>query len=206
MKKSYPTKKLKKLPLSAKLYMGIALFIFLLFLGAMLSYYALVMVQKPMKDVLHTQHQVALCIYQMQQPQLSGVTPFPSFSYGHDSLCMLHPFSSVTFTTNLYRLEQLQSLQEHILQQTQHTLQQAPYQIVRLHLILVGVGVLFAFLCAYLVHHYYVMPVRSMQQSIHQYLHYKRYKPTPIHTQDELLQLRKSIDQLILQAQIDNPH
>ncbi len=85
------------------------------------------------------------------------------------------------------------------LQRARAVLTSSPERVLRPGLIIAAVGLIFAVLLSYMVHRFYLHPLRQITRCVDQYANFKRYSQVSIQLNGELLDLRKALDRLVYQ-------
>lgn len=75
-----------------------------------------------------------------------------------------------------------------------------PERALRPGLIIAGVGLVYLVMLIFLIYRFYVRPLRAMTRSVDQFTRYRRYPPVTVLANDELKELKESIDRLVLQS------
>lgn len=97
----------------------------------------------------------------------------------------------------LKKLARVRELNEKGLYQALAFLKDAPYRALRPGVIVIIVGLLFMLMFSYLLNYFFVTPIKQITESIRRYLKYKTYHSVSLSTDDEILELRQSVDRLI---------
>lgn len=97
----------------------------------------------------------------------------------------------------LKKLIRVRELNEKGVYQALAFLKDAPYRALRPGVIVIIVGLLFMLMFSYLLNHFFILPIKQITESLRRYIKLKTYHSVNVSTEDELLELRRTIDRLV---------